>query len=100
MSRNESTPVETRVKQNQKQPSNKNSIAAQRQRLLKALKCRAVSTIRARRDLDIMMPGTRIFELRHHEGHDIETVWITEETEAGEPHRVAMYILNPGRGVR
>ncbi len=100
MLRNESTLVRTEAKQNRKQLISDNSAAAQRQRLLDELKRGGVSTIRARRDLDIMMPGTRIFELRHHEGYDIETVWITEETEAGEQHRVALYILKSGRGVR
>lgn len=73
-----------------------NSVAAQRQRLLQALMHSAVSTIQARRDLDIMMPGARIFELRHKEGHDIRTVWVTEETEAGNPHKIARYILQSG----
>ncbi len=77
-----------------------NSTAAQRQRLLEELTRGGVSTIQARRDLDIMMVGTRIFELRHHEGYNIEPVWITEETEAGNPHRVALYILQPRRGAR
>lgn len=73
--------------------ANNNSAAAQRQRLLEELKRRAVSTIQARRDLDIMMPATRIFELRHNEDYNIKTVWVTEETEAGKPHRVALYVL-------
>jgi len=76
--------------------ANNNSAAAQRLRLLEALKRGAVSTIQARRDLDIMMPGTRIFELRHSEDHDINTVWVIEETEAGKPHRVAQYVLQAG----
>ena len=100
MSTNESAQVETEAKQNRKQLINVNSTAAQRQRLLDELTRGGVSTIRARRDLDIMMPGARIYELRHHEGYDIDTVWITEETEVGEPHRIALYILKSSRGVK
>jgi helix-turn-helix protein len=70
-----------------------NSTAAQRQRLLGALRKGDVSTIQAMRDLDIMMPATRIFELKNHEGHEIETVRVTEETEAGKSHRVARDLL-------
>lgn len=70
-----------------------NSLHAQRRRLHEALRCGPVSTIQARRDLDIMMPGTRIFELRHRLGLTIEKVWSIEETEAGNSHRVARYVL-------
>ena len=94
MMNNERAPAATEaINQNTKCYLNDNSSKAQRIKLLRALRCGGVSTIQARRDLDIMMPGARIFELRHKEGHEIITVWTTEETEAGNPHRVAYYVL-------
>lgn len=51
----------------------------------------SISTIEARRDLDILSPAPRIKELRE-DGHRIETHWSTEETELGT-HRVARYVL-------
>lgn len=52
----------------------------------------SVTTVDARRDLDIMMPAARIFELRAM-GHRIDTVWVEQETECGRIHRVARYVL-------
>ncbi len=86
-------PADTEASQNLNKQSYSNSTAAQRQRLLQELRHGSVSTIQARRDLDIMMPGARIFELKHKEGYDIQTVLVEEETEAGNLHRVARYIL-------
>jgi hypothetical protein len=70
-----------------------NSTQAQRNRLLDALRCGPITTIEARRNIDIMMPGTRVFELRHRFGHPIEKIWVWQETESGKPHRVAQYFL-------
>lgn len=73
-----------------------NSAEAQRARLLDHLKtCRTITTIEARRDLDILAPAPRIFELRK-AGHEIDTVWISATTDAGVIHRVGMYILVGG----
>lgn len=72
-----------------------NDTAAQRQRLLEALRKGPISTIEARRDLDIMMPAARIFELRHEEGHNIGTFWVFRHTAPGQLHRIAQYILLP-----
>lgn len=69
------------------------SAQAQRARLRDALRIAPVSTIEARRNLDIMMPGTRIHELRHREGLNIVTHWSKEPTECGKLHRVARYVL-------
>ena len=75
-----------------------NSAAAQRNRLLDALRMAPVTTLEARRDLDILMPAARVFELRE-QGHDIATVWVWQETEQGRPHHVAKYVLmSPGGG--
>ena len=72
-----------------------NSATAQRNRLLDALRVAPVSTIEARRNLDVLMPAARVFEL-HEQGFDIATVWSWQETEQGKPHRVARYVLQHG----
>lgn len=68
-----------------------NSSAAQRQRLLEALRQGMVSTITARRDLDILSPAARIIELRKH--HRIDTVRVNQPTDCGKLHRVGLYAL-------
>ena len=69
-----------------------NSVHQQRARLLTALRRGAVSTIEARRSLDIISPAARIKELRD-AGHTIVTAWTVEETDCGKPHRCAKYVL-------
>jgi hypothetical protein len=71
------------------------SAAAQRARLLDVLRCGPISTIDARRNLDVMHPAMRVRELRV-AGHPIETVWIEQATDAGRLHRVALYVLTAG----
>lgn len=70
-----------------------NSTEAQRSRLLERLRIGPVSTIEARRDLDILMPAARVHELRHREGFNILSFWRTEETDSGQKHNVALYVL-------
>ncbi|MCK4121064.1 hypothetical protein HFK83_01520 [Ralstonia pseudosolanacearum] len=72
--------------------SGKNSAEAQRARLLRALKRGPVDTQRAFRKLDILHPPRRVFELRRM-GYAITTQWVERITEAGESHRVGMYVL-------
>lgn len=69
-----------------------NSAAAQRQSILEALRKGPVSTLHARRDLDVMHPGGRVLELRSY-GHQILTAWSYEPTECGKLHRVGKYVL-------
>ena len=69
------------------------STAAQRSRLLAALRNGPVSTIKARHELDIMMPAARIHELRHKDGMEIITQWCKELNPEGGEHRVAYYVL-------
>ena len=66
------------------------------QRLLEQLRVGPCTTIYARHELDIISPAPRIFELRHHYGHNIQTFWSTELNPGGERHRVANYILLSG----
>lgn len=69
-----------------------NSATAQRTRLLQALRRAPVSTIVARRELDILSPASRIIELRQR-GFDIETLWQHEATDCGRTHRIGLYVL-------
>lgn len=71
---------------------NDNSAESQRVRLAIALREHgSITTIEARRDLDIMMPAARILELRE-QGCKIDTVWTNDTTEQGKQHRVARYV--------
>ena len=65
---------------------------AQRCRLIDRLRIGPVTTIYARRVLDIMMPAARIKELRI-QGYAIITQWQVEATDCGTLHRVARYVL-------
>ena len=76
---------------------NDNSAHSQRMRLLKKLRETDVTTIEARRDLDILMPAARVFELRAI-GHDIATVWTSAPTDCGRKHRIARYVLTREAG--
>lgn len=70
-----------------------NDAANQRARILEVLQGgHSMTTIEIRRDLDTLMPATRIFELRE-KGHMIDKVMVDANTEAGVRHRVAMYFL-------
>jgi len=71
------------------------SAAAQRQRILRALRAGPVSTITARSTLDILCPAARVLELRR-AGYRIKTVWVWERTDCGKSHRVALYVLGKG----
>ncbi|SAL80153.1 helix-turn-helix domain-containing protein [Caballeronia telluris] len=73
-----------------------NSADAQRARLLAALETGPLTTLEARRDLDIMMPAARVHELRHRFGKTIVTERVSRQTEAGNDHVMALYVLLPG----
>ncbi|CAG9244911.1 helix-turn-helix domain-containing protein [Paraburkholderia caribensis] len=72
-----------------------NSIEAQRARLLEALEKGPLTTIEIRRDLDILMPAARIWDLRHRLGKNISMEWADQPTDGGRMHRVARYCLLP-----
>lgn len=66
----------------------------QRERLLAALrKHGSITTIDARRFLDILAPHARIWELRNRHDEQIETIWVYQDTEKGKPHRIGKYVL-------
>lgn len=88
-----SRPAATGTAPKQNTKAHDNSTSAQRRRLLEAMSRHPVSTIEARRDLDILHPAGRVKELRDWEGHQIDTVWSHEPTDCGKLHRVARYVL-------
>lgn len=72
-----------------------NTTHAQRNRLLAYLHTKPIDTVTARKELDILMPAARVFELRQ-QGYDISTVRVDRVTDAGISHRVALYVLMIG----
>lgn len=72
-----------------------NSSSEQSKRILRALSDGPITTLFARRELDVMHPGGRIMELRR-DGHLIDTVWTEATTDCGKVHRVALYVLRHG----
>ncbi len=64
----------------------------QRERIYAALQIGPLSTVQARRWLDVMHPAQRVLELRNL-GAQIDTVWGVEPTECGRLHRMAQYVL-------
>jgi hypothetical protein len=72
-----------------------NAAATQRLRIITALQTLGTCTTpELTRWLDCPRVGARIAEMRA-EGVPIVTHWRTDTTEAGEPHRFAMYALAP-----
>ena len=75
-----------------------NSAQTQRNRIMQALAtigpCTTTELVRW---LDCPRAGSRLCELRA-QGYHIETHWRTDTTEAGEPHRFALYVLAPMKG--
>jgi hypothetical protein len=69
--------------------------ATQYKRLLEALRQFGVTTFEAMRYLDVYHCPARVLQLRK-QGHNITTRWQTVITEAGEKHRVGLYVLDSG----
>jgi Helix-turn-helix domain len=69
-----------------------NDSKSQCARLLAALARFSVSTFEAMRFLDVYHCPARVLQLRK-AGHRIKTLWQTVVTEAGEKHRVGLYVL-------
>jgi hypothetical protein len=66
---------------------------SQRQRILDHLSREPLTTLQARKELDIMHPAARIQELRKQ--HNIITHWTTDDSGKAK-HRVACYVLLAG----
>jgi hypothetical protein len=76
-----------------------NTAQIQRSRIMVALaSVGPCTTAEMVRWLDCPRPGARLTELRQ-QGHRITTYWRTDTTEAGEPHRFALYALVPTASV-
>ncbi len=72
-----------------------NTATAQRNRILEFLRIRPLDTLTARKVLDVMHPVARVMELRKH-SEKIQTLKIDRESDCGEIHRVACYVLEAG----
>lgn len=79
--------------------SNGNSLSAQRQRCLDGLSeiSSGLNTIELREQYDVMMPAARIHELRWDFGYNIQRLWDYCTNAQGNQHRVARYVLLPGK---
>lgn len=73
------------------------SRAHQGMRLLGALRNFPVSTFEARRYLDVMHPAGRVQELRD-DGNEIDTLRLSEPSDVGRPHCIAVYVLRKEAG--
>lgn len=75
------------------------SIVSQRQRIISALRewTEGLTTIDFVERFNVMRPGARICELRHKFDFNIITVWTVSENAQGYKHRVARYVLLPGK---
>ncbi len=70
-----------------------NDVSIQHTRLYLALKFAPVTTVEARKYLDVIAPAPRIKEMRE-SGINIKTLLVNVETDAGIiHHRVGMYVL-------
>ena len=77
----------------QQRDGSPSAAAAQRARILAHLQAgRPLTTIQARRELDVLHPGARVLELRR-AGWPIAMTWVREATDAGVAHRVGRYWL-------
>ena len=83
----------TKAGKNSQSDSNVNTAHNQRLRLLDHLKTYgSITTIEARRELDILSPAARKLELLAR-GFNIVMVWVEGHTESGRKHRIAKYVL-------
>ena len=96
MNQKQKSPVQKQLGSDQKQ-SHCNSLPSQRKRLLEWLREKPITTIEARRELDILGVAARIFELRHELGYNIVTSWVSGKTISGRWHKIAKYVLFAGK---
>ena len=76
------------------QQGHPNSAQTQRQQILAWLYIGTLTTLQARKELDIKHPAARVKELRE-QGYNIVTHWTTESTGKGK-HHIACYVLLVG----
>lgn len=75
----------------------KHSLKAQRARLLERLQQKPCTTLEARHELDILGVAPRVYELRHYHSFNIKKEWTSDYNPGGGRHRIARYILMPGK---
>lgn len=68
--------------------------ASQRQRILDWLRRESLTTLQARKHLDVMHPSGRVQELKA-QGYNIVKEWTTDDSGKAK-HRVARYVLLAG----
>lgn len=76
------------------------TITGQRKRVRAALRkagSRGKTTIDLREKHDVMMPASRIYELRHNHGCNIQLMWDKSKNAQGNLRRVARYVLLRGK---
>ncbi|MBI3523838.1 MAG: hypothetical protein HY066_04815 [Betaproteobacteria bacterium] len=66
--------------------------ATHARRILDALRLYRLSTFEARKYLDVPHPAGRVQELRD-AGNEIDTLRLSEPSEVGRPHCIAVYVL-------
>jgi hypothetical protein len=71
--------------------------ATHARRILDALRLGPLSTFEARRYLDVPHPAGRVQELRD-SGNEIDTLRLSERSEVGRPHCIALYLLRKEAG--
>lgn len=79
---------------------NNQSLSAQRQRILNALKeakGSGCTTIQLREELDCMMPAARIYELRWDHNYNIQLLWDRDSNAQGNMHACGRYVLLSGK---
>ena len=102
MTKEKATPASEAALQESQPKSSRssgNNAAAQRARVLEAMRSGPKSTIQLRRDWDVLAPAARVLELKRH-GFEILTQWVHEATDCGKLHRVALYVLMRETGGR
>jgi helix-turn-helix protein len=75
------------------------SLAAQRQCVINALResVNGLTTIELREKFDVMMPASRVHELRWQYGFNIEKIPTHDTNAQGNRHSVARYVLLSGK---
>lgn len=75
-----------------------NSAQSQRTRIDEAIRqLGSITTIEARKYLDVMSPATRVFELKQ-AGRPITTQRVKQATDCGKMHTVGLYVLEATNG--
>ncbi len=90
------TPTLERNRLENKNHNSTNSLEHQRAAIRDYLREHGtMSTLEARRELDVLHPAARVMELRR-SGLEIDLIWVDDFSENGKIHRVGRYILAGG----